>query len=181
MSLSLIALSAESIRRVYAGESDWAAGQPDLSGVVWPADDRRVLRYRVEALDSDPEAAPFLLHAAVQDGGFVGRIGSHAAPDAGGAVEIGYAVVPSARGQGVGGQIVDLFLTWLSARGVTRVDASVGPDNVPSLRLLKRRGFVEVGERWDDEDGRELVLSKALEPRPRSSDDTPTATEPPAT
>ena len=38
------------------------------------------------------------------------------------------------------------------------VRASVGPDNVASLRLLSRYGFVEVGEQWDDEDGPETVF-----------------------
>ena len=73
------------------------------------------------------------------------------------------AVAEAARGQGLGGRIVDLFLDWLTGQGVIHVEASVSPDNGPSLRLLARRGFVETGERWDDEDGRELVLSRRLE------------------
>ncbi len=164
MALFLQALTAESLRALHAGRDDWASGQPELAGLVWPEADRRVLRYRVEALDADPAAAPYLLHVAVRDGAFVGRIGCHTAPDQNGTVEIGYAVVEAARGQGLGGLIVDLFLDWLTVQGVIHVEASVSPDNEPSLRLLGRRGFVETGERWDEEDGRELVLSKRLEP-----------------
>jgi RimJ/RimL family protein N-acetyltransferase len=162
VSLSLVPLTAESIRALHEGRADWAAGQPELSGVDWPEEDRRVLRYRVEALAADPSAAPYLLHVAVRDDAFVGRIGCHEAPSVDGVVEIGYAVAASARRQGLGGQIVDLFLGWLREQGVTRVEASVGPDNEPSLQLLHRRGFVETGERWDDEDGRELVLTLHL-------------------
>ena len=38
------------------------------------------------------------------------------------------------------------------------VRASISPDNVASLRLVAQYGFVQVGEQWDEEDGRELVL-----------------------
>jgi ribosomal-protein-alanine N-acetyltransferase len=168
MAVFLRALTAESLRALHAGRADWASRQPELAGLVWPDDDRRVLRYRKEALDADPAAAPYLLHVAVRDGAFVGRIGCHTAPEADGTVEIGYAVAEAERGQGVGGLIVDLFLDWLTDRGVIRVEASVSPDNEPSLRLLSRRGFDETGEHWDEEDGRELVLTKRLEPGARA-------------
>lgn len=164
MSLLLAALSEASIRALYAGADDWADGRPELVGVDWPDVDRRVLGYRVEALDAHPSAAPYLLHAILLDGDFVGRIGCHAGPDASGEVEIGYAVVPSARRRGIAGQAVDSFTDWLVGQGVTRIKASVRPDNEPSMRLLGRRGFIQVGEQWDDEDGLELILAKDLQP-----------------
>ena len=66
------------------------------------------------------------------------------------------------RGRGLGGLIVELFCFWLAGQGVIDVDASVSPDNEPSLRLLRRRNFVETGEHWDEEDGRELILTKRV-------------------
>jgi RimJ/RimL family protein N-acetyltransferase len=33
--------------------------------------------------------------------------------------------------------------------------ASIVPDNEPSLALVRRLGFVHVGEHWDEEDGLE--------------------------
>jgi RimJ/RimL family protein N-acetyltransferase len=165
VTFALHQLGAEQIRALHAGRADWAADRPELTGVVWPDEDRRTLRYRVEALDNDPDAAPYLLWVAVLDGRFAGRIGCHEAPSADGRVEVGYAVAAPERGHGLGGMIVDRFLGWLSAQGVAFVDASVAPSNEPSLRLLHRRGFVETGERWDDEDGRELVLTRQLGPR----------------
>jgi ribosomal-protein-alanine N-acetyltransferase len=48
---------------------------------------------------------------------------------------------------------------------VTRVRASVRPDNAPSLRLVRRWGFTEVGEQWDDEDGLETVFEVDARPR----------------
>jgi RimJ/RimL family protein N-acetyltransferase len=60
--------------------------------------------------------------------------------------------------------MVERFCAWLAGEGVVEVNASVGPDNEPSLRLLRRRGFVVTGEHWDEEDGRELELTKQLGP-----------------
>ncbi len=162
MTLRLVVLTAESLAALHEGRADWARGQPELVGVAWPEDDRRVLRYRHEALTADPTSAPYLLHAALLDGAYVGRIGCHAAPDATGTVEIGYSVTASLRQRGIGGQVVDTFLRWLEDQGVARVVASVAPDNEPSMRLLTKRGFVRVGEHWDDEDGLELILGRDL-------------------
>jgi RimJ/RimL family protein N-acetyltransferase len=149
------------LRALFEGRVDWAAGEPALSSTsLWPQADRRVLGYRVAALELDPLAAPYLLHVILDDRGrLLGRIGCHEGPSRAGEVEIGYFVQETERGRGVAGEAVDQFLSWLRGKGVKRVRATVRPDNVPSLRLLKRRGFVEVGTRWDEEDGLELVFT----------------------
>ena len=43
-------------------------------------------------------------------------------------------------------------------RGVKRFVASVAPSNEPSLAIVRKLGFVQTGERMDDEDGLELVF-----------------------
>ena len=35
---------------------------------------------------------------------------------------------------------------------------SISPENVPSLNLVRKLGFVQVGTQWDDEEGEELVF-----------------------
>ena len=158
--LRLVPVTPHQLTRFAAGEP-----VPVTPGalVEWPHDDRRVLTYRLQALEAAPRAWNFLLHAALTaDGAFVGRIGCHGGPDEGGEVEIGYYVVPAWRGRGVAGQMLDTFLYWLADQGVRGVKASVGPDNGASLRLLERRGFRHVGVQWDDEDGLELVYRREL-------------------
>ena len=165
--LQLVEVRAETLRALHAGRADWAASQPELAGISWPDDDRRMPRYRVAALDADPSAAPYLLHVALAgDGRFLGRIGCHAAPDDAGEVEIGYYVMPAQRGRGVAGKVVDEFLRWLRVRGVAVVRATVGPTNEHSRKILHRRGFVEVGTQVDEEDGVELIYRLILEPAP---------------
>ena len=39
--------------------------------------------------------------------------------------------------------------------------ASVSPENVASLALVGKLGFVRVGRQWDADDGQELVLELA--------------------
>jgi RimJ/RimL family protein N-acetyltransferase len=44
---------------------------------------------------------------------------------------------------------------------VRRVRVTISPDNVPSYRLVAQYGFTEIGEQWDDEDGREIIYERA--------------------
>jgi RimJ/RimL family protein N-acetyltransferase len=135
-----------------------------LAGLVWPADDRRVIRYRSDALAADPASERWLPSAVLDaDGNLVGRIGCHSAP-ANGRVEVGYSVRPECRGRGLATRILSTFSQWLADQGVQTVVLSVRPDNEASLRIARRAGFVQVGERQDDEDGLELVLERALTP-----------------
>lgn len=86
-------------------------------------------------------AEPLLV---VVGGKVVGGLGPKGPPDSGGAVEIGYGLVPAWRGRGVGTAAVRLLLDLLAARGVRSVLAQVEPANAGSLRLLDRLGFVPV-------------------------------------
>lgn len=122
-----------------------------------------MLGYRVDALNHDPASAPYLVHILLDEGGeLLGRIGCHAAPDEAGEVEIGYFVRESARGRGIAGRAVDQFLVWLQDNGVTKLRATARPDNDASIKILRRRGFVEVGSQIDPEDGLELVFQRPL-------------------
>jgi L-amino acid N-acyltransferase YncA len=51
---------------------------------------------------------------------------------------------------------VRALIAAAEAQGIGRFIASVGPENEPSLAIVRRLGFVEVGRHWDDEDGEEL-------------------------
>ena len=45
--------------------------------------------------------------------------------------------------------------------------ATIRPGNVASLATIAGFGFAEVGEQWDEEDGRELIFEVAVPTPPR--------------
>ena len=60
--------------------------------------------------------------------------------------EIGYWLVPSARGRGVGRTAVSLLVEWaFDELGLERVEITTTPDNGPARALAGSLGFSEEG------------------------------------
>jgi [ribosomal protein S5]-alanine N-acetyltransferase len=63
-----------------------------------------------------------------------------------GAAEIGYWLVPRARGRGLGSRAVGLLAQWaVTDARLARVEALVVPDNIASQRVLEKAGFQREG------------------------------------
>ncbi|MFL6023015.1 MAG: GNAT family N-acetyltransferase [Marmoricola sp.] len=96
------------------------------------------------------------------DGLVVGSIGFFGPPqvaeDGAEEVEVGYGLVPEARGHGAATEAVQGLLLHVDAGGI-RVRASVEPSNTASVRVLAKCGFT--GLRGSDEDGN-LVMVRPL-------------------
>ena len=60
--------------------------------------------------------------------------------------ELSVAVVPSRRGHGFGGELMDALLARARADGFASISLSVAKDS-PAVQLYERYGFAEVGER----------------------------------
>lgn len=91
---------------------------------------------------------PFFAYVIVrrEDGLAVGDAGFHGPPHDG-QVEIGYALVPAARGNGLAAEATGLLVDWARSQPAVRcVTARVQPSNQPSRRLLERLGFVRDGD-----------------------------------
>jgi RimJ/RimL family protein N-acetyltransferase len=122
------------------------------------------LQFRIADLEVDPSAQPWLGRAIVitePDGArrIIGSAGFHAPPDADGRVEIGYRVEPGYRRQGIATEVVGALFDWAAREhGVRRFRASVSPNNVPSLAIIRGFGFHQTGVQIDDIDGQELVF-----------------------
>ena len=76
----------------------------------------------------------------------VGDVGFMGPPGEDG-VEIGYCITPDRRGRGYAGEAVQALVAWaLTQPGVGSVAARCDVQNVPSIRVLERAGFVRSGE-----------------------------------
>jgi RimJ/RimL family protein N-acetyltransferase len=123
-------------------ELPWADGFP-LPSV------RGALERIVAADEHGYSLAPFFAYVIVRraDGLAIGDVGFHGPPDDDGEVEIGYALVPSARGAGLASEATGLLVEWAHRQpGVRVVTARVNPGNEPSRRLLARLGFAPDGK-----------------------------------
>lgn len=58
---------------------------------------------------------------------------------------VNVAVTNSARGRGIGSQIITHFLSYIKEKGVGSVYLEVRESNAPAIGLYKKFGFLEVG------------------------------------
>ena len=167
--LELVSMSPEFIAAVLGGHRRRAES---LIGVRlpadWPGDRERTLRMRQEQMLEDPASQPWLLRAVVlrwPAPEFVGQINFHQRPDAGGAVEVGYSILPEHRRRGYATEAVDALFGWASREhGIRRFIASVSPGNDASLGVIRKFGFVQIGAQWDEDDGEELIFETSSWP-----------------
>jgi ribosomal-protein-alanine N-acetyltransferase len=158
LTLAQLDLIAEGETAVVAREIGAALGPQWLEDVRWLAG------LRARQLRERPQDRPWLLRPIVrrQPGlprEAIGYLNFHAGPDQHGMVEVGYTLLPSARGEGYAIEAVRAAFDWATrVHGVRRFRASVAPDNERSLNLIGKLGFVRTGEQWDERDGLELVF-----------------------
>jgi RimJ/RimL family protein N-acetyltransferase len=100
---------------------------------------------RYEAGREDGSRAGFAI-VDEADGTFLGFAGLvHVDPEAREA-EGGYVVAPAARGRGVAGRALALLTEWaLAELGLERIELRIKPENVASLRVAERCGYVREG------------------------------------
>lgn len=132
-------------RRNPATDRPWAAGYP-LEG-----DTRACASYagHLPASAGPSGSNPFGYYQIVEDEEVVGGIGFHG-PPGGGVVEVGYGVVPAARGRGVATAALRMLLAEVvfGADGAGRVRRVVGRTeeaNVASQKVMLAVGMQLVG------------------------------------
>ncbi len=126
----------------------------------WPLELADLLPAYSAELRADAELegwGPWLMVAKDEET-LVGDLGFTGRPDAEGAVEIGYSVLPPWRRRGYATEAVRELLTWVLERpGVTHVVAGCEPGNGGSIGVLEKVGMKLVGES-------ESILSWELRP-----------------
>jgi len=124
---------------------------------------RRFFAMRLRQMREDPRVQEWCPHVIVLDGRMIGHAGYHGPPGVNAnedpeGVEIGYVIEPPFRGRGYATAAAVELLRRAEERGIKRFIASVSPNNEASLAIVSKLGFVQTGERMDEEDGLELVF-----------------------
>ncbi|CAA9332065.1 MAG: hypothetical protein AVDCRST_MAG36-977 [uncultured Nocardioidaceae bacterium] len=163
--LALVPLPAPVLAALLRGDLAAASATAGTPLTSWFVDEGWLWRLRLDQAATDPQALEWTARAALDLAGgvVVGHVGFHGPPDAGGTVEVAYAVDPVRRRRGYGTAMLAAALAWAAdAPGVRVVRASVGPDNAASLATLRPFGFRHVGEQVDEEDGLELLFEREV-------------------
>jgi ribosomal-protein-alanine N-acetyltransferase len=163
--IELVPLTPEFIEAALDGRREGAAG---LLGIELPDEfpmesERGFLGLRLRQMREDARFRTWCPHAVVLGGQMIGHAGYHGPPGINSthnpaAVEFGYTIFPPYRGRGYATQAARMLMDLAEERGIRHFVLSVGPDNEPSLAIVRKLGFEQTGERMDEEDGRELVF-----------------------
>ena len=168
--LDLVLMSPPLMRSMLA--EDWATAGRLLGAQIpqeWRTGHWRWLGNRPAQAEADPSVIPWLprvqlLRQPADRGGgglVVGDAGFHGPPDDEGRVEIGYMVISEYRRRGFAEEAVRALMAWSAReRGITRFRASIGLQNIPSLSLIRKLGFVQAGAYHHEELGEQLIFHR---------------------
>jgi ribosomal-protein-alanine N-acetyltransferase len=118
--------------------------------------------FMVTLLDGRPENATWTMNAVVRDDEIVGNAGFKGAPDDEGEIELGYGILTAHRRQGLAVAAARLLLTRAEREPtVTRVMATIDPDNSASIGVITKVGFTPDGDRIHPRWGRQLRFLRA--------------------
>jgi RimJ/RimL family protein N-acetyltransferase len=140
--LSLHAVDEPEARRI--------RGRAPRAGDPWAPDypfegDLAALGSFLRATDQNGEQGPYGYYQIRRrsDGLAIGGVGFKGPPD-GGVVEVGYGLVPSARGQGYAAEALEILVQIAAGLGVATIRAETDPDNGASRRTLEHAGLHRV-------------------------------------
>jgi [ribosomal protein S5]-alanine N-acetyltransferase len=164
--IELVPLTPEFIEAALDGRREEAA---ELLGIGLPDEfpmeaERGFLGLKVRQMREDARYRIWCPHAVVLGGQMIGHAGYHGPPGVNSthnpeAVEFGYGIFPPYRGRGYATEAARMLMDLAEERaGIRHFVLSVGPDNEPSLAIVRGLGFEQTGERMDEEDGLELVF-----------------------
>jgi RimJ/RimL family protein N-acetyltransferase len=93
-----------------------------------------------------PNTVPALAVADAGSGEFLGGLGLYRLDPRHRRAEVGFWLVPDARGRGIAGRAVTLLTSWaFGTLGLDRVELTTTPDNAPTRALALKLGFTEEG------------------------------------
>ncbi len=165
--MRIVQLTPDTLEALAAGDLERARRTSPVPLTEWLAgsDCRSTWRYRAAQVRTTPADLPWVTGVLWSEDEqlAVGKAGFHAAPDADGMVEAGYAVDPAHRRRSYARAALELMIERTREHPAVRTfRLTVSPTNAPSLGLVAQYPFVAVGEQWDDEDGLETIYEMSV-------------------
>jgi ribosomal-protein-alanine N-acetyltransferase len=169
--LDLVVLSPQIMDALIADDRDAAQHLVDFllpdDFFPVPRTDVDFLKMRREQVRCDPAWAPWSVRAVVlrEKKEMIGIANFHGPPgindtNTPSAAEVGYDIFPDHRGAGFATEVARAMIEWArDEHGVGLFISGVTPDNLPSLRINEKLGFVATGEMVDGEMIFQLRLS----------------------
>jgi RimJ/RimL family protein N-acetyltransferase len=141
--LILHPVDATEAERIIARQPDpddsWAEDFPFDGDVIGAT-----MFLRATAADGDQRPFGHYLVTRIADGQVIGGVGFKGQPE-NGSVEIGYGLVPSARGLGYAAEAARALIALAREHRLTRLIADSDVGNIASQRTLEHAGFTRIG------------------------------------
>lgn len=147
-----------------------AGDKPNWTGFTNPhnhlMEEPTPLPFRIPRVKANPEFAEIAIILAISKDSneVIGSAGFHDFPDENGMIEIGFGIVPKFQNQGLGTELLVGMWKMICTRADVKIlRYTVSPDNEPSLHIVRKLGFTEIGVQIDPEDGPELIFEMSKE------------------
>jgi ribosomal-protein-alanine N-acetyltransferase len=124
------------------------------------------LAWRVPQVKVDPQLNKWFVRWMVlkEKREIIGSASFHGAPDENGMIEIGLGVCPAFQRQGFGFEALAGMWSWVCKQeGVKTLRYTVADSNTASIALVKKFGFIHVGQQMDEIDGPEEIYELSAE------------------
>ena len=122
------------------------------------------LAHRIPRVKANPEFANIGLILAVEKERkeVIGSAGFHDLPDKNGMIEVGFGIVPEKQNNGFGQELLFGMWDWISKNPEVKIlRYTVSPTNSPSMHIIKKLSFIQIGDQFDEEDGLELIFEQS--------------------
>ena len=129
-------------------------------------DDSGPLRWRIPQVKSDPVVNKWFVRWMVEKETreIVGSVSFHGPPDEQGMMEIGLGVHPDFQQRGYATEALIGMWSWVVDQPrVELLRYTVAPDNLASVALIQKFGFMCVGQQIDPEDGPEDIYEMSAD------------------
>ena len=123
------------------------------------------LRWRVPQVKADPTVNIWFIRWIVLRATkeIVGSISFHSPPDDSGMIEIGFGISEGCRNNGFGTEALLGMWSWVATQpGVKILRYTVSASNLPSMAIISKLGFSNIGQQLDVEDGMEEIFEMSV-------------------